>query len=46
MTFDTIYFNRDGQIAIITLNRPKSMNAINTDLSHPGFLAAVTHLFC
>jgi enoyl-CoA hydratase len=31
MEFNTIDFNKEGQIAVITLNRPKSMNAINNE---------------
>lgn len=31
MEFNTIDFNKEGQIAVITLNRPKSMNSINNE---------------
>jgi len=31
---DTVFFQKEGSIAIITLNRPERLNAITTDLLH------------
>lgn len=32
MAYETIIFESDGSVAIIKINRPKAMNAINTDV--------------
>ena len=34
MTYDTILTEQRGRVLLITLNRPKALNALNTQLSH------------
>jgi enoyl-CoA hydratase len=34
MTYETILTEQRGRVKLITLNRPKAMNALNTQLSH------------
>jgi enoyl-CoA hydratase len=34
MSYDTILTEQRGRVLLITLNRPKAMNALNTQLSH------------
>ncbi|MGE5544132.1 MAG: enoyl-CoA hydratase/isomerase family protein, partial [Bacillota bacterium] len=31
MEFDNLIFEKDGPIAVLTLNRPKALNALNAD---------------
>ena len=30
MTFENLLFDRDGAIAVVTINRPKVLNALNS----------------
>ena len=32
MTYENLAIERDGQIAVVTLNRPEKLNAINREL--------------
>lgn len=32
MNYNTILYNKEGEIALITLNRPKNMNSLNSEL--------------
>ncbi len=34
MTYDTILTEQRGRVLLVTLNRPKALNALNTQLSH------------
>ena len=34
MTYDTVLTERRGRVLLVTLNRPKVLNALNTQLSH------------
>ena len=34
MTYDTVLTERRGRVLLVTLNRPKALNALNTQLSH------------
>ena len=40
MTFETILVDRDGRVATITLNRPKALNALNTQVMNEVTTAA------
>ena len=31
-TTETVRFDRDGMVGVVTLNRPESMNAINLEM--------------
>ena len=33
MTYETLTFERDGGVAIITLNRPEAANSLNVPMS-------------
>ena len=40
MSFETILVTRDGRVGTITLNRPKALNALNTQVMHEVITAA------
>ena len=42
MTFDNLTLERDGAIAIVTINRPKVLNALNTPTINELFTAMTT----
>ncbi|HUB57706.1 MAG TPA: enoyl-CoA hydratase-related protein, partial [Mycobacterium sp.] len=40
MTYETILVERDGRVGVITLNRPKALNALNSAVMHEVTTAA------